>query len=142
MSNVAPPRYIATMSTLSSSLISRLRRQLRVVALLFLGVMVLKSALAWTCAGDAFSELPTAASVAVESSAHSVDTDTPASADPTDSCWHSATAGCHCACVHVTPMPHDTVALSISPRAATRFPALSISVRLLPHDDNLRPPIA
>lgn len=130
------------MPCLSSSLLSRLRRHLRVVALLFVGLMVLKTGFAATCAADSFANLAPAAISAADTHAAADGRATPAAEATADSCWHAGAGGCHCACVHVTPLQPQALAVYPLAAASLRFSVVPAAIRVAPRDDHLRPPIA
>jgi hypothetical protein len=128
----------------SASLIHRLRRYLRVVALLCVGLVVMKSGVAALCAAEAFAAPPTAVASTGSDAAASLDVDVAAAtADPeTGPCWHSGAGGCHCACAHVMTLLPDLAVVAAPASGAQRFPAAPCPLRGAPQDDALRPPIA
>lgn len=128
----------------SAPLIHRLRRYLRVVALLCVGLVVMKSGVAALCAAEAFAAPPVAAVSAGLDAAVNLDVDiAAAAADPeTGPCWHSGSGGCHCACAHVMTLLPDLAIVAAPASGAQRFPAALCPLRGAPQDDALRPPIA
>lgn len=129
------------MNLLPSSLLSRLRRHMRVVALLFVGLMVMKTGFAAACAADSLTSLTAVvASASDTNTAPHMQAVSKAEAAP-ETCWHAGAGGCHCACVHVTPLqPPSLDVLAIS-ASSFRFTLAPAAVRLAPRDDHLRPPI-
>lgn len=134
------PATLPVMPASSPALIALLRRHLRVVALLFVCLVMLKTGFAVACAADSLAGPPdTAAAVAVGDSSSEALSAT--SSEPSDDCWHSASGGCHCSCAHVTPLlsgSHVVNALAVAP---VQFAAAPHAVCLAPRDDALRPPI-
>lgn len=136
------------MPALSSNLVHRLRRHLRVVALLFVGLMLMKTGFAAACAADSLTSLP--AVVASVSDADATAGESETLADTTisvaeaasESCWHAGAGGCHCACVHVTPLQPQSLALPTIAASNCFFTLAPAAVRVAPRDDHLRPPIA
>lgn len=136
------------MPTLSSNLLSRLRRHLRVVALLFVGLMVMKTGFAAACAADSLSGLPAvvtsvsdAGAAVDEPEANLAGKATSVAEAASDSCWHAGAGGCHCACVHVTPLQPQSLELPAIAASSFRFTVAPAAVRVAPRDDHLRPPI-
>ncbi len=126
--------YISNMSTVSAPLMTRLRRYLRVVAVLCLGLVLMKSVFASSCTVDRLvSESQTSVLVAV------VDHGVPGDAG---NCWHDGTGGCHCVCAHVTPLPLQATTLRLSPASAGDCVLAVDGGPPAPLDDHLRPPIA
>jgi hypothetical protein len=128
-------------------LVHRLRRYLRVVALLCVGLVVMKSGVAALCAAEAFAAPPPAAASAGldtgESIEAAVDADVDAATDSeTGPCWHGGAGGCHCACAHVMTLLPDPAVVAAPASGAQRFPAALYPLRGAPQDDDLRPPIA
>jgi len=134
------------MTVASTPLIHRLRRYLRVVALLCVGLVVMKSGVAALCAAEAFSApLPAAVSAGLDASANlNVDSVVDAVvADPeTGPCWHGGSGGCHCACAHVMTLLPALAIVAEPMSGAQRFSAAPCPLRGAPQDDALRPPIA
>lgn len=136
------------MPPLPFSLLSRLRRHLRVVALLFVGLMVMKTGFAAACAADPPAGLPAVATsvLAADAAADEPQT-TPVGKTAgvaeaaSESCWHAGAGGCHCACVHVTPLQPQSLDLPAVAASSFGFTVASAAVRVAPHDDHLRPPI-
>lgn len=131
------------MHLLSSSLLSRLRRHLRVVALLFVGLMVMKTGFAAACAADSLASLPAVVATASDADASTDSAPTASNAEAaSESCWHAGAGGCHCACVHVTPLQPQSLDLPSVASSPFRFTLAMAAVRVAPRDDHLRPPIA
>lgn len=128
----------------SAPLIHRLRRYLRVVALLCVGLVVMKSGVAALFAAEAFVAPSTAMASTGLDAAIDVDVDVAAAAaEPeTGPCWHSGAGGCHCACAHVTTLLPDLAVVPAPASGAQRFPTALCPLRGAPQDDALRPPIA
>lgn len=129
------------MSTTSPSLITRLRRHLRVVVLLCLSLVVMKSGIAASCTVDRWSDDAQAAVVLVAGDAHEVAASSASNDDP-GTCWHDGTGGCHCVCAHVTPLPPQAPMLRTPPASADVFALAVCDGHPAPLDDHLRPPIA
>lgn len=128
------------MNLLPSSLLSRLRRHMRVVALLFVGLMVMKTGFAAACAADSLTSLT--AVVASASDTNTAPHQALSKAEvASETCWHAGAGGCHCACVHVTPLQPPTLDVLAMSASSFRFTLAPAAVRLAPRDDHLRPPI-
>lgn len=126
-------------------LMHRLRRYLRVVALLCVGLVVMKSGVAALCAAEAFAApLSAAVSAGLDAGADlAVDNVAAAAADAeTGPCWHSGAGGCHCACAHVMTLLPALSIVAGPASGAQRFSAAPCLLRGAPQDDALRPPIA
>lgn len=125
-------------------LIHRLRRYLRVVALLCVGLVVMKSGVAALCAAEAFAApLPAALSAGLDAGATvDVDSDVATAEAETGPCWHGGAGGCHCACAHVMTLLPDLAVVAAPVSGTQRFPAALCPLRGAPQDDALRPPIA
>ncbi|WP_133817973.1 hypothetical protein [Tahibacter aquaticus] len=137
------------MPTLSSTVLSRLRRHLRVVALLFVGLMVMKTGFAAACAADSLvvlpaivASVPDAGTAADEPQTTIAGKATSVAEAASESCWHAGAGGCHCACVHVTPLQLQSLDLPTVAASSFRFTVAPAAVRVAPRDDHLRPPIA
>lgn len=124
----------------SPALIVLLRRHLRVVAVLFVCLVMLKTGFAVACAADSLGGLsaPVAVAAVGDNAADAVN----ATASATDDCWHSAVGGCHCSCVHVTPLLCRSPGVNAPAAVPVQFAAAAYVVCLAPRDDALRPPIA
>ncbi|MBL8297890.1 MAG: hypothetical protein JNN30_06010 [Rhodanobacteraceae bacterium] len=137
------------MHTPSPNLLSRLRRHLRVVALLFVGLMAVKTGFAASCAADAFAGLSAVVASVSDADAAGDGSQTAATEKAagvaeaaSESCWHAGAGGCHCACVHVTPLQPPTLDVPALTASSFRFAVAPAAVRVAPRDDHLRPPIA
>jgi hypothetical protein len=137
------------MPALPSSFLSRLRRHLRVVALLFVGLMVMKTGFAAACAADSITDR-SGVVICLSDTGAAVDEPETALADEvasvaeaiSESCWHADAGGCHCACVHVTPLQPQSLNLPARSASSFCFTVAPAAVRMAPRDDHLRPPIA
>ncbi|WP_313919598.1 hypothetical protein [Tahibacter sp.] len=133
-----------------SPLIHRLRRYLRVVALLCVGLVVMKSGVAALCAAEAFAAPQPAAVSAGLAGADLAGADLDADSDVavaaadagTGPCWHGGAGGCHCACAHVMTLLPALAVVAVPESGAQRFSAAPCALRGAPQDDALRPPIA
>jgi hypothetical protein len=122
------------------ALISRLRRRLAGVAWLFALLVLAKGAIATACAGDGLALVDAAAPAAVVAT---FDVASNAlSDDASDPCWHAGSGGCHCSCVHVTPLAPDAPGVRGIANARVAFAPDGAVERVAPRDDHLRPPIA
>lgn len=123
----------------SATFLGLLRRRLRVVAMLFVCLVVMKSGFASACASDQFA----GTSAAVVADAHAGETQAAAPAEPgAEGCWHNGAGGCHCVCVHVMPLSPQTSFVHALKATSLRFDTVPAAFRLAPRDDHLRPPIA
>ena len=119
-----------------------LRRHLRVVAMLFVCLVMTKTGFASVCATDQFAGM-SASAVATVVDVHAGETQAAASGDPgADSCWHSGAGGCHCVCVHAMPLSPQASVVHALKATSLRFDPVLAAFRLAPRDDHLRPPIA
>ena len=127
------------MPTNATPLITRLRRYLRVVVLLCLGLVVMKSGFAAGCIVDELSDASPRVVLAV-----SADSMTCEASDVGDAgtCWHDDGGGCHCVCAHGMPLLPPVTVLRVAAVSADIFVLATRDVRPAPHDDDLRPPIA
>jgi len=127
----------------SSTFLGLIRRRLRVVAILFVCLVVVKSGFASACATDQFAGTSASAVAAVVTDAHAGETQAAASAEPgADGCWHNGAGGCHCVCVHVMPLSPQASVVPALKALSLRFDPIAAAFRLAPRDDHLRPPIA
>lgn len=129
-------------------LIQRLRRYLHVVALLCVGLVVMKSGVAALCVAEAFAApLPAALSAGLDAgTGPDADNDAEgvvaATESGTGACWHSGAGGCHCACAHLMTLLPALLIVAAPASGAQRFSAAPCPPRGAPQDDALRPPIA
>lgn len=124
----------------SPALIALLRRHLRVVAVLFVCLVMLKTGLAMACAADSLAG-PVDTTALVVAGDNGVDA-VAVTAASADDCWHSAAGGCHCSCAHVAPLLFGSPGVNLPAAAPVLFAATPHAVCLAPRDDALRPPIA
>jgi hypothetical protein len=129
------------MSTHSAPLIARLRRYLRVVVLLCLGLVVMKSGVAAACIVDELSDVSSTRVVLTAPADKASDVESCTASDPA-ACWHDEGGGCHCVCAHGLPLLPPTTALRAVPASSEAFVLAARDVRPAPRDDHLRPPIA
>lgn len=118
------------------SLISRLRRRLAGAAWLFAVLILMKGAIATACATDGLADHagpPAAVEITIEKSML---------ADADGPCWHAGAGGCHCSCVHVTPLLSESPSFRAVTSGRTHFPPGFAVAHVAPRDDDLRPPIA
>ncbi|MCQ4163385.1 hypothetical protein [Tahibacter harae] len=128
------------MSAATSPLIALLRRHLRVAALLFAGVLLLKSLFAVSCAADSYAGDVDYAPVQLQAA---FSTDAAACVEPgAGGCWHEGSGGCHCACAHAAPLLMSQAAPVSIAVVAALFPSALVRTLPAPPEDQLRPPIA
>ena len=128
------------MLTTPPALISRLRRRMAGAVWLFAVLILLKGAIATACSTDGLAGADVPAATVVTSAETAVDVGPFDDAD--GPCWHAGAGGCHCSCVHVTPIVPDSPHLRAPAHDGTRFAPARAIVRVAPRDDHLRPPIA
>lgn len=134
------------------ALISRLRRRLAGVAWLFALLVLAKGAVAAACVADGLGvasssvvSVASGASLVAASAAAATDDAAVAGASSCEAdaaCWHAGSGGCHCSCVHVTPLAPHALHVRALVNEAAGFPPRLPAARTAPRDDHLRPPIA
>lgn len=128
------------MSAATPPLIALLRRHLRVAALLFAGVLLLKSLFAVSCAAEAYAGDVDYAPVQLQAA---FSADAAACVEPdAGSCWHEGAGGCHCACAHAAPLLMSQAVPAPIAAIAVIFPSALVCTLPAPPEDQLRPPIA
>jgi len=129
------------MSAATLPLIVLLRRHLRVAAVLFACVLLLKSLFAISCAAEAYAGSGTDTTPSQLQAAPYADAAACAEPDAGD-CWHEGSGGCHCACAHAAPLQSCRVEPGAIAAIVTVFPSALVRNVSAPLEDALRPPIA
>lgn len=123
------------------SSLSLIRRRTYGARWLFALLILLKLAVGTFClANDVSSAEPTRAT-SVQTMQLS-EASAPVDDDSAGLCWHDGAGGCHCNCMHATPLPGTT--LATLPRLAPLpvFAVMLSATQRPPAQNPLRPPIA